>query len=663
MATFESKFSELLTGLQDEHAREVAFLKEEIVKLKPDHPLGETFESTKGKSEGEGPSEHGAHRRFDLWSTYSKKLEVAGLINDEEEPDNTGILDIDDELEAEKAAMALQTPWFILNPNCRERLVWDLAGVVVLVYDLVMIPVKLSFEPEDSPFTVVLGWCTMIFWTLDMFASFFVGYQTKDGTMVVKPCKIVKHYVTTWFPLDIVIVSVDWLIMIVGNSSIVEVDASSAGLIRAGKMLRALRILRTLRLLRLAKLRVLLNKLQDRVDSEYMAIVLSIFKLLIIIIFINHFIACTWYFIGISPPANDIGWVEVTFGDKDAQQKASTFFKYGTSMHWSLTQFTPASMSVQPANAQERNFAIAVLLFAMIVFSSFVASLTGAMTSLRNMTAKHTSQLWLMRKFMRQRQVSSDLALRINRYINVVIANREKFVQSCDVGLLNMLSVPLTEDLKTELNKPKLVGHPLFRWLDDHYQAILQRLAVVSSEHTYISRGDVLFHSEEEAHSMFFLLSGNIIYTHVETKLCGLVSAEEWFCESVLWTPWVHQGRSRARNECELLTLSTNQFQNVLLEFPANLGFAKKYGLLFLTELANLCDDNNGLLTDMDMGISSRPSVRQFLHLDLSSRSNTKNIAKITRNMTRTTLEEFFNTPDGIQAPVLTPRGSKHSYI
>ena len=77
----------------------------------------------------------------------------------------------------------------------------------------------------------------------------------------------------------------------------------------------------------------------------------------------------------------------------------------------------------------ERSFAIGVLLFALLVFSSFVASLTGATTSLRKITGRHSSQLWLLRKFLRQRQVSLDLQVRINRYINVVLTMAEKSVQ------------------------------------------------------------------------------------------------------------------------------------------------------------------------------------------------------------------------------------------
>merc|ERR1719476_1336289 len=108
---------------------------------------------------------------------------------------------------------------------------------------------------------------------------------------------------------------------------------------------------------------------------------------------LNHVIACVWYLIGRLSMAEGLAnWVE--FG----KVKGSAIsYLYATSLHWSLTQFTPASMDISARNIWERLFSVMVLVFAMLVFSSIVASITSAMMKLRNMQGDEMRQFWLLR--------------------------------------------------------------------------------------------------------------------------------------------------------------------------------------------------------------------------------------------------------------------------
>merc|ERR1712110_818780 len=64
------------------------------------------------------------------------------------------------------------------------------------------------------------------------------------------------------------------------------------------RMLKAARAIRVLRLLRLAKVRKMFEMIYDTIDSEYIFIIVNLFKLLCIILVLNHVIACLWYFVG-----------------------------------------------------------------------------------------------------------------------------------------------------------------------------------------------------------------------------------------------------------------------------------------------------------------------------------------------------------------------------
>ncbi|CAK9099839.1 Potassium/sodium hyperpolarization-activated cyclic nucleotide-gated channel 2 (Brain cyclic nucleotide-gated channel 2) (BCNG-2) [Durusdinium trenchii] len=240
-------------------------LPEAVEKLKaswtatenPENPE-ENVEDNEGHGSGdESPS---SPRHFQLWSTYTKAQNFAMCLKEEEESEDLMTTQDTDEfakeLEQERLLLAkAKTPWWVLSPNSPKRICWDLTGVLILLYDLIMIPMYTAFPLAPNVFLSLMTGVTLGFWTLDILACFCVGYYARDGTLVVSLRKIAKQYLFTWFPLDVIIVSIDWIIVL---ALISEEEGKSAGLMRAGKMLRALRVLRTLRLLRLAKLRQLL---------------------------------------------------------------------------------------------------------------------------------------------------------------------------------------------------------------------------------------------------------------------------------------------------------------------------------------------------------------------------------------------------------------------
>ena len=65
---------------------------------------------------------------------------------------------------------------------------------------------------------------------------------------------------------------------------------------------------------------------------------------------------------------------------------------YICAMHWSLTQFMPATNNIGPDNFWERLFAIMTVLVAVCLFSSLVGSITAAVGSFRAVQAEKVKQ-------------------------------------------------------------------------------------------------------------------------------------------------------------------------------------------------------------------------------------------------------------------------------
>merc|ERR1719265_2178082 len=101
--------------------------------------------------------------------------------------------------------------------------------------------------------------------------------------------------------MDLLIVSADWSTMYLGMSS-------ASGYMRLGKTVS--RFMRVLRLLRFLKMNTTMKELMERINSEYVLQLVNLFKTLVFIVVINHYIACTWYALGAS------GWFSSRWPDK-----------------------------------------------------------------------------------------------------------------------------------------------------------------------------------------------------------------------------------------------------------------------------------------------------------------------------------------------------------
>ena len=149
----------------------------------------------------------------------------------------------------------------------------------------------------------------------------------------------------------------------------------------------------------------------------------------------------------------------------------------------SLTQFTPASMEVTPKNTAERALTVVVLMFAMMVFSSFLSSITGAMTQLRQIHSQYDQNHSLLRRYLQRHLVDRDLSVRILRYVEHQMLIRKEMIQDKDVVLLDVLSKPLQQELVQAKMSPNLKVHPFF---DMYSQTDDVAMRKASAMHIYI---------------------------------------------------------------------------------------------------------------------------------------------------------------------------------
>ncbi|CAJ1367096.1 unnamed protein product [Effrenium voratum] len=268
--------------------------------------------------------------------------------------------------------------------------------------------------------------------------------------MEMRPKKIACHYLKTWFIADFLIVMVD-----VGLKVTEIMAANSNDSLSYVRLLRVLRFLRFIRLLRLSKIATAVEIMYRRIKSPLLWLLMKIMNGLMLILAVNHYLAIAFLAIGLQNQASDVpNWIkiyELQNGNLD-----DFWDQYLTALHWSLTQFMPATNNVGPVTGPERVFAIFVVIVALAIFSSFVSSITTAVTALRAVKESNARAEAQVRQFFTERDLSADLLTHVRQCWAKKATQSYRLVESD----LVMFQDDLPEKTRMRLHKERCSSKP-----------------------------------------------------------------------------------------------------------------------------------------------------------------------------------------------------------
>lgn len=482
----------------------------------------------------------------------------------------------------------------VQNPVSFGRMFWETMGTVFAIYDLLIMPMQV-FDAmrsivDNGPFRL-FAVVQVLYWTLDVPASFFVAYYV-DGVLETRLKLMMLHYFRSWFFPDVVLIICDWAIIVLDNQS----NGNSTN-IRHMKVARALRLLRNFRLLRLLKLQSFQRKLKEHIRSEYILTMMHIGKLVVFIVVVNHFVACAWYYVG---SHNSKSWTSMFL------QTDTISYRYSTSLHWSLTQFTPASMEVHPTNTQERVFNVFVLIAALVTFGSFISSITEAMNRLRQINGRMNSQRSALRRYISENKVSAELSMRVWKFLGQCKQARPRRLMLVDVELVAELPPMLQAEMHFEVFARGLFWHPFFHHYGDRAPAAMQAVCHKTVTEVALITGQGLFSTDQASDRFYFVVEGTLSYTldvSLSFSLIDLpnfVNSGQWLSEAALWVRWYHTGSSSAVTVAMLLSVEASKLHVIMREYVDTVWSCRRYATFFAahasgegrrTPMTDVCDD------------------------------------------------------------------------
>eukprot|EP00928_Gymnodinium_smaydae_P011680 TRINITY_DN14282_c0_g2_i1.p1 TRINITY_DN14282_c0_g2~~TRINITY_DN14282_c0_g2_i1.p1 ORF type:complete len:768 (+),score=177.38 TRINITY_DN14282_c0_g2_i1:224-2527(+) len=471
---------------------------------------------------------------------------------------------------------------FIVSPDSDLRLSWDFMSLLMVVYDMVMIPMSAFWGDSDILFFTIMEWTTRLFWTFDMIASVCTGLILPDGTIQLLWRPILQKYLRTWFPIDLFIVGSDWIGVIL--------DSGNMGM---SSLVRSLRIARIARLLRLVRVQEIVTDAMDRIQSEYIMIVLKVLRLLVIIIFWSHANACLWWTIGQFD--SERSWILDMKLDDDMVGT-----NYLISLHWATSQFLGGLDSIAPVTVLERFYAMIITVSSTMMLMVLLSSLTSTLTQLCIIGGNVARQMSILKKYLNQNKIPKRLTKRVVRSAKHATTGE---IHADSVELLAIVSEPLQIDMSFEIYAGVMSHHPFFNHFMLFERDLMRRLCHGTVSMQYYEDGDIIFAKGEEPldPKMYFIVAGDASYTDTEAgdDLPVCVTERQWVSEPVLWTTWKHQGTLIAPKYCKLAALRAKAFQDIISKASKKVGpfNPKMYAYEFVEELNVLHEQ--GKLTDL----------------------------------------------------------------
>merc|ERR1719429_962696 len=151
---------------------------------------------------------------------------------------------------------------WIIHPCSSFRFYWDLCMLLLLVANLIILPVAISFFNDDlSTRWIAFNCLSDTIFLIDIVVNFRTGIMQADNSeqVILDPKLIARDYLRTWFFLDLLSsIPLDYIFLIFNSfrgDPTEEDDNDNIGVyLQAGRALRILRLAKLLSLIRLLRL-------------------------------------------------------------------------------------------------------------------------------------------------------------------------------------------------------------------------------------------------------------------------------------------------------------------------------------------------------------------------------------------------------------------------
>ncbi|XP_029289902.1 LOW QUALITY PROTEIN: potassium/sodium hyperpolarization-activated cyclic nucleotide-gated channel 3-like [Cottoperca gobio] len=453
--------------------------------------------------------------------------------------------------------------FWIIHPYSDFRFYWDLTMLLLMVGNLIIIPVGITFfKDEHTPPWIVFNVVSDTFFLMDLVLNFRTGIVKEDNTeIILDPHKIKIKYLKTWFVVDFISsIPVDYIFLIVET----RIDSDFYKTARALRIVRFTKILSLLRLLRLSRLIRYIHQWEEVFHMTYdlASAMVRIMNLIGMMLLLCHWDGCLQFLVPMLQDFPADCWVtrNKMVNDTWGQQYSYALFKAMSHMLCIGYGLYP------PIGMADVWLTILSMIVGATCFAMFVGHATALIQSLDSSRRQYQEKYKQVEQYMSFHKLPADMRQRIHDYYE----HRYQGKMFDEESILEELNEPLREEI-INFNCRKLVASmPLFANADPNF--VTSMLTKLQFE--VFQPGDYIIREGTIGKKMFFIQHGVVSVLTKSSTICGVqpsdtkLSDGSYFGEICLLTRGRRTASVRANNYCRLYSLSVDNFNEVLEEFP-----------------------------------------------------------------------------------------------
>ncbi|CAG9860672.1 unnamed protein product [Phyllotreta striolata] len=399
---------------------------------------------------------------------------------------------------------------WVIHPCSSFRFYWDLCMLLLLVANLIILPVAISFFNDDlSTRWIAFNCLSDTIFLIDIVVNFRTGIMQQDNAeqVILDPKLIAKHYLRTWFFLDLISsIPLDYIFLIFNQ---------------------------------------FLN-----MASVFM----RIFNLICMMLLIGHWSGCLQFLVPMLQGFPPNSWVAI-----NELQEVSWLEQYS----WALFKAMSHMLCIgygrfPPQSLTDMWLTMLSMISGATCYALFLGHATNLIQSLDSSRRQYREKQ--VEEYMAYRKLPREMRQRITEYFEHRYQGKF-FDEEC---ILGELSEKLREDVINYNCRSLVASVPFFANADSNFVSDV----VTKLKYEVFQPGDIIIKEGTIGSKMYFIQEGIVDIVMANGEVATSLSDGSYFGEICLLTNARRVASVRAETYCNLFSLSVDHFNAVLDQYP-----------------------------------------------------------------------------------------------
>lgn len=432
--------------------------------------------------------------------------------------------------------------------------------LLLLVANLIILPVAISFFNDDlSTRWIAFNCLSDTIFLIDLVVNFRTGIMQQDNAeqVILDPKLIAKHYLRTWFFLDLISsIPLDYIFLIFNQF---QDFSESFQILHAGRALRILRLAKLLSLVRLLRLSRLVRYVSQWEEVYFLnmaSVFMRIFNLICMMLLIGHWSGCLQFLVPMLQGFPSNSWVAI-----NELQDSFWLEQYS----WALFKAMSHMLCIgygrfPPQSLTDMWLTMLSMISGATCYALFLGHATNLIQSLDSSRRQYREKVKQVEEYMAYRKLPREMRQRITEYFEH--RYQGKFFD--EELILGELSEKLREDVINYNCRSLVASVPFFANADSNFVSDV----VTKLRYEVFQPGDIIIKEGTIGSKMYFIQEGIVDIVMANGEVATSLSDGSYFGEICLLTNARRVASVRAETYCNLFSLSVDHFNAVLDQYP-----------------------------------------------------------------------------------------------